>query len=70
MRLGRARLDAEVFEERLADEVRRLALGIGDAKGKPMPRFTDGSRKWTGMSCAWQSVKCRKLTCPNGLTSS
>ena len=31
----------------------------------PTPRFTLGSRKWTGRSCAWQSVKCSRLTLPN-----
>ena len=27
----------------------------------PTPRLTLGSRKWIGLSCAWQSVMCRKL---------
>src|SRR6185436_5046170 len=35
----------------------------------PTPMLALGSRKWVGSNCAWQSVKCRKLTLPKRGTS-
>jgi hypothetical protein len=53
-----SRRDVKCLEEMLTDEMR------GIATASPTPIFTLGSRKYTGRSCAWQSVKCSRLTFP------